>query len=224
MSRTGTLIWMLLLGVGASGIAAAQQQPAASAAPPATLVCHDQHQCKGPKVHGKQFALLTAPHARVAARGERWGDYYRVQLILSNASADSIDFDPRSVVALTATGVEMHAAVVTELDEPRQGPGIMLGSGNPTAGYYPTVLGGVNPRSVIRVDPAGDAANTFDSLMHQHEPELRQMLTKQLAVASLAPGETIAGYILMQPPANGVPARVRVAFAGNVFDLPLPEK
>jgi hypothetical protein len=188
------------------------------------VTCSELRQCKGPKLHGKQFALLTAPHARVAARGERWGDYIRVQLILSNSSPDAVSFDPKGVVALTAAGTALHPAVVTELDQPRQGPGIMLGSGDPTGGYFPTVMGGVNPHGAIHIDPVGDAANTFDELMQQHSAELGQMLTRQLTATTLSAGETLAGYVLFQPVDTSMPVQVRVAFAGVVFQLPVAIK
>lgn len=219
---------LLLIGMAACGTTLAQAPaapaPPVSAATAPALTCNSLRQCKGPKLHGKQFALLAAPHARVAARGERWGDYIRVQLVLSNSSPDPVGFDPKGVVALTASGTAMHPAVVTEMDQPQQGPGIMLGSGNPTGGYYPTVIGGANPQTVIRVDPVGDAANNFDKLMQQHSAELGQMLSKQLTAASLSAGETLAGYVLFQPVDASLPVQVRVAFAGTVFQLPVAIK
>jgi len=223
MFRYRNLMWTLLVGMAWTGVAAGQKSTAPTPQV-ATLTCNDLRQCKGPDIHGKHFALLSAAHASVGARGERWGDYIRVQLIVSNASTDAVDFTPKAMVALTASGAQLHPAVVTELDTPSQGPGIMLGSGGPTTGYYPTVLGGVNPGSVIRVDPAGDAANKFDSMMHQHEAELRQMLTQPLTATSLSAGETVAGYVLLQPVDTSLPVRVKVPFAGTVFDLPLPAK
>ena len=233
MANRRVLPKLLLFGMAACGMAVAQAPatPApsssvsmSSTSTPPAVTCSDLRQCKGPKLHGKQFALLTATHARVAARGERWGDYLRVQLILSNSSPDAVSFDPKGVVALTASGTALHPAVVTELDQPRQGPGIMLGSGDPTGGYYPTVMGGVNPHSVIRIDPVGDAANNFDKLMQQHSAELGQMLNKQLTATTLSAGETLAGYVLFQPTSAGLPVQVRVAFAGNEFLLPIAAK
>lgn len=219
MAKVRFVLGLFLFGMAASGIAAAQAPSA-----PAPLTCSDLHQCKGPKLKGKQFALLAAPHAHVAARGERWGDYIRVQLILSNSSPDPVPFDPKGVEALTAAGTAMPPAVVTELDQPRQGPGIMLGSGDPTGGYYPTVMGGVNPHSVIRIDPVGDAANNFDKLMQQHSAELGQMLNKQLTATTLSAGETLAGYVLFQPTNSNLPVTVRVSFVGAVFQLPISAK
>jgi len=223
MAKQGVWLGLFLFGMAASGIAGAQA-PASAQPSPAPLTCSNLRQCKGPKLKGKQFALLAAPHAHVAARGERWGDYIRVQLILSNSSPDPVHFDPKGVAALTAAGTAMHPAVVTELDQPRQGPGIMLGSGDPTGGYYPTVMGGVNPHSVIRIDPVGDAANQFDKLMQQHSAELGQMLNKQLTATTLSAGETLAGYVLFQPTGAELPAQVRIAFAGSEFQLPVTIK
>lgn len=221
MAKGRVLPGLFVAGMAAVGIAAAQ---APTPPKPPTVTCSDLRQCKGPKLHGKQFTLLAAPHAHVAARGERWGDYIRIQLILSNSSPDPVNFDPRGVVASTAAGAATHPAVVTELDQPRQGPGIMLGSGNPTGGYYPTVMGGVNPQSVIRIDPVGDAANKFDEMMQQHSAELSQMLTKQLTATTLSAGETLAGYVLFQPMDANLPVQVRVPFAGAVFQLPVSIK
>lgn len=223
MAKGRVLLKMVLFGMAASGMVVAQT-PAASPSPAPVLTCGNLRQCKGPKLKGKQFALLSAPAAHVAARGERWGDYIRIQLILSNSSPEAVNFDPKGVVVLAASGATMQPAVVTELDQPRQGPGIMLGSGDPTGGYYPTVMGGVNPHSVIRIDPVGDAADSFDKLMQQHSAELKQMLDKQLTATSLSAGETLAGYVLFQPGNDALPAQVRVSFAGNEFQLPVTIK
>lgn len=223
MAKRRMLPGIVLFGLAAVGMAAAQT-PAAPPPSPAPLTCSNLRQCKGPKLKGKQFSLLSAPHAHVAARGERWGDYLRIQLILSNASPDSVPFDPKQVVALTASGAAIHPAVVTEMDQRREGPGIMLGSGDPTGGYFPTVMGGVNPHGAIHIDPVGDAANTFNDLMQQHSAELGQMLTRQLTATTLSAGETLAGYVLFQPENGALPVRVRVSFAGNEFQLPVTIK
>lgn len=208
------MLFLVLLGVASMN--AATTPPAVA---PTQFSCGDVHRCKGPEIHGKHFALLTTPHSAVATSVKRWGDYVRIQLILSNPSPEPVSFSPADVVAVMKSGAVLHPAVVTEINEPSRGPGIMLGSG-PATGYLPYVLGTPNPDSRITVDPVGDATNKLDKVLQQHQPELRAMMAHQLMNTRLGAGETIAGFVLVEPSGDELPVQVKVLFSGTIFALP----
>jgi hypothetical protein len=216
-------------------VEAQQTRAQAAAVSTATASCETLKQCAGPRIAGANFALVSSPQASVAAATKRWGDYVKVQLIITNMGHDALRFDPTQIIVNTADRRMLNVVQVSEI-RTTSTEHIGFGSFNPMAlpgATQPDVSGGSGPvqgGQVILRGPNGepvssDPANrTFAEIqkrhLQQHEAELKKMLAGELVSSEIAPGETIAGFVLVPGGKENDPVKVEVRF-GPKFKVPL---
>jgi hypothetical protein len=204
-------------------------------APPPAITCDQVQACPGPRIAGTDFALLVSPVSTAAAAPAHWGEYVKLQLVLTNTGRESLRFDPAQVVVATAEGTTEKPVPVVEFKAASTGhfsfggppdtslPGCCAttptGTTYPGQGGRPPILRGPNGEPVS-TDPVNHITSELESRrLKTHENELKKALRDQLTATDVNPGETIAGYVLI-PASKSQLKSTRVEF-GRTFVLPL---
>ena len=192
------------------------------------MVCLKRSHCRGPKLGGKRFALLSDRQSglSVAAARQRWGDYDKVYLVITNFGSRLVEFHARQVNIGGRGGAWKKPVNLTILSSNGGGAWIYFG-GDPTGVMPSTAVWEPVPtspqaRKVIGQDPISQADLKLESqelqkLSSQLKPALRVQLHSRL----LQPQVILAGCLFFPRRRHGHWRQLRVELAGVKFVLPL---
>lgn len=206
----------------------------APAKPPAAatrrVACSRRSHCRGPKLRGRRFAVLSdaASGVSIAAARHRWGDYDKIYLVITNLGTRLLDFKA-SQVAVSGRHSGWQAPVnLTILNHQRGGggglyfgddPGSILPGPDAAGQPVPT---SPEARRVLDQQPISQADVKLENArLKKLAAQLRPALGRRLFSGLIQPHVVLAGYLFFPRRRHNHWRRLRVELGGVDFLLPL---